>query len=71
MKSSVSFEAARRALSEAKAHAKAKAAAVLQASNKAWQDKLAAVKEEKQQLVRELQGLRQQGEQQVSGKDWM
>lgn len=59
LKSSVSFEAARRALSEAKAHCKAKAAAVLLASNKTWQEKLAAVKDEKQQLVRELQELKQ------------
>lgn len=63
MKSSVSFEAARRALTEAKAHAKSKAAAVLQTSNKAWQEKLAAAKDEKQQLLQQLDELKQQGDQ--------
>lgn len=60
MKSSVSFEAARRALIEAKSHAKSKAAAVLQANNKAWQDKLTAAKGEQQQLMQQVEELTQQ-----------
>lgn len=52
-------------MGEAKAHAKAKAAAMLQASNKAWSDKLAAARAEAQQLHEQLQGLQQQRDQLV------
>jgi uncharacterized protein YlxW (UPF0749 family) len=63
LKVSVSFDDARRAVSEAKQHAKAKAAAMLQASNKAWSDKLAAARAETQLLHEQLQDLQQQRDQ--------
>jgi uncharacterized coiled-coil DUF342 family protein len=63
LKASVSFDDARRAVGEAKSHAKAKAAAMLQASNKAWSDKLAAARAEAQQLHEQLQELQQQRDQ--------
>jgi uncharacterized coiled-coil DUF342 family protein len=65
MKASVRFEDARRAVSEAKQHSKAKAAAMLQASNKTWADKLAAARAEVQQLQEQLQELEQQRDQLV------
>lgn len=66
LKVSVSFEDARRAVSEAKQHTKAKAASVLQASNKAWSDKLAAARAETQQLQEQLLDLQQQRDQLAS-----
>lgn len=59
----MSFEDARRAISEAKHHAKAKAAAMLQTSNKTWSDKLAAARAEQQWLQDQLQDMMQQREQ--------
>jgi uncharacterized protein YlxW (UPF0749 family) len=63
LKVSVSFDDARRAVGEAKQHAKAKAAAMLQASNKTWSDKLAAARAETQLLHEQLQDLQQQRDQ--------
>jgi len=60
LRSSVSFEDARRAVAEAKHHAKAKAVAVLKEHSRTWADKLAAVRSERQQLAAQLQQLRQQ-----------
>jgi hypothetical protein len=63
MKASVRFEDARRAVSEAKQHSKAKAAAMLQASNKTWADKVAAARADAQQVLEQLQELEQQRDQ--------
>lgn len=63
LKVSVSFDDARRAVGEAKQHAKSKAAAMLQASNKTWSDKLAAARAETQLLHEQLQDLQQQRDQ--------
>lgn len=59
LRSSVSFGAARRAVAEAKAHAKAKAAALLQASSASWADKLEAAKADRAALQAQLQRLQQ------------
>lgn len=50
-------------MSEAKQHAKAKAATMLQSSNKTWSDKLTAARAEAQQLYEQLQDLQQQRDQ--------
>jgi seryl-tRNA synthetase len=63
LKSSVSFDAARRAVSEAKAHAKAKAAALLQASSASWADKLHAAKADRAALQVQLEQLQQEHQQ--------
>jgi predicted nucleic acid-binding Zn-ribbon protein len=63
LKASVGFEDARRAVSEAKQHTKAKAAAALQASNKTWSDRLAAARAEVQLLQGQLRELQQQRDQ--------
>jgi hypothetical protein len=59
----VSFDAARRAVSEAKAHAKAKAAALLQASSASWADKLHAAKADRAALQVQLEQLQQEHQQ--------
>lgn len=59
----MSFETARRAVAEAKAHTKAKAAALLQASNASWAEKLAAAKAEGVALQSQLEWLQQQHQQ--------
>jgi uncharacterized protein YlxW (UPF0749 family) len=59
LKSSVSFDAARRAVSEAKAHAKAKAAALLQASSASWAERLHAAKADRAALQAQLEQLQQ------------
>lgn len=63
LKASVSFDDARRAVSEAKQHAKAKAAALLQSSNKTWSDKLAAARADAQLLHEQLQDMQLQRDQ--------
>jgi hypothetical protein len=63
LKSSVSFDAARRAVSEAKAHAKAKAAALLQASSASWADKLHAAKADRAALQAQLEQLQHEHQQ--------
>jgi hypothetical protein len=63
LKASVSFDDARRAVSEAKQHAKAKAAAMLQSSNKTWSEKLSAARAEAVLLQEQLQDLQLQRDQ--------
>lgn len=63
LKSSVSLDAARRAVSEVKAHTKAKAAALLQASSAGWADKLSAAKADRAALQAQLEHLQEQHQQ--------
>jgi chemotaxis protein histidine kinase CheA len=62
LKASVSFADAQRAVAEAKQHAKAKAAAMLQAATKNWAARLSAAQAERQQLKDQLAQVQQQQE---------
>lgn len=60
LKASVRFQDARRAVAEAKAHGKAKAAAAVQATNTSWAARLAAAQAEQELLQQQLRDMEQQ-----------